>query len=115
VIGPVPSKQVEFLANVTLFADVTPRLVVGVETNLNQVVGGETGVLCMPQLHYEIDRHWMIQGGVGHALRPALRCLWKGSESSESSHWGNFRRLEAVGRPTEDAFNTMIPSSKLFR
>jgi hypothetical protein len=65
VIGPVPNKQVEFLANVTLFADVTPRLVVGVETNLNQVVGGDTGVLFMPQLHYEIDRHWMIQGGVG--------------------------------------------------
>jgi hypothetical protein len=65
VIGPVSDKEVEFLANITLFADVTDRLVAGVETNLNQVVGGNTGILFMPQLHYELSRYWMIQGGVG--------------------------------------------------
>lgn len=65
ILGPVSNKQAEFLANVTLFADVTDRMVTGIETNLNQVIGGNTEVLFMPQLHYEIDRYWMIQGGVG--------------------------------------------------
>lgn len=63
--GPVPDKAVELLANVTLFADVTDRIVAGIETNIGQVVAGDTELLIMPQLHYEIDRYWMIQGGVG--------------------------------------------------
>ena len=65
ILGPALNKEAEFLANVTLFADVTDRMVAGIETNLNQVIGGNTGMLFMPQLHYEIDRYWMIQGGVG--------------------------------------------------
>ena len=65
VAGPVPKKEVELLANITMFADVTDRMVAGIETNLNQVIGGNTGMLFMPQLHYEIDRYWMIQGGAG--------------------------------------------------
>jgi hypothetical protein len=65
VSGPVANKAVEVLSNVTLFADVTNRMVAGLETNLGQVVGGEYQLLVMPQLHYEIDRHWMMQVGVG--------------------------------------------------
>lgn len=65
VIGPVSNKAVEFLSNVSLFADVTDRMVAGIETNLGQTVGGNTEILVMPQLHYEIDRYWMIQAGVG--------------------------------------------------
>ena len=65
IIGPVSNKAVELLANATLFADVTDRLVAGVETNFNQVIRGDIEVLFMPQLHYEVDRHWMIQAGVG--------------------------------------------------
>ena len=65
VTGPVPDKAVELLSNVTLFADVTDRIVAGIETNLGQVVEGDTELLIMPQLHYEIDRYWMIQVGVG--------------------------------------------------
>lgn len=55
----------ELLSNVTLFADVTNRMVAGVETNLGQVLGGHTTLLVMPQVHYEVDLHWMIQGGIG--------------------------------------------------
>jgi hypothetical protein len=65
ILGSVPNKEVELLANVTLFTDVTDRMVAGIETNLNQVIGGNTEMLFMPQLHYELDRYWMIQGGVG--------------------------------------------------
>ncbi len=65
VSGGVPNKEVELLANMTLFADVTERLVAGIETNVGQVFGGNTEVLVMPQLHYEIGPYWMIQAGVG--------------------------------------------------
>ncbi len=40
-------------------------MVAGIETNLGQVLGGNTEFLVMPQLHYGIDLHWMIQAGVG--------------------------------------------------
>jgi len=63
--GPIPDKTVEWLSNVSLFADVTDRTVAGIETNLGQVIGGNTELLVMPQLHYEIDRYWMIQAGIG--------------------------------------------------
>jgi hypothetical protein len=72
VIGPAANKFVELLTNVTLFADVTDRLVAGIETNLNQVFKGNTEVLFMPQLHYEVDRHWMIQAGVGARFTTGL-------------------------------------------
>jgi hypothetical protein len=85
ILGPVPNKEAEFLANVTLFADVTDRMVAGIETNLNQVIGGNTEVLFMPQLHYELDRYWMIQGGVGAPLRQDLPSRSLDFESS-----GNF-------------------------
>lgn len=65
VSGPGSNKTVELLSNISLFADVTDRLVAGIETNLAQVVEGTTEFLVMPQLHYEIDRHWMIQAGAG--------------------------------------------------
>ncbi len=55
----------EMLANLTLFADVTTRLVAGVETNYAQVVTGQATVLVMPQVHYEVSKYWMLQGGVG--------------------------------------------------
>jgi hypothetical protein len=72
VSGAVPNKEVELLANVTLFADVTEQVVAGVETNVGQVFGGNTKLLVMPQLHYELSRYWMIQAGVGARFTSAL-------------------------------------------
>jgi hypothetical protein len=63
--GAPGGSDVELLSNVTLFADLTERLVAGIETNLNQVIGGDTAFLLMPQLHYEVSQHWMIQAGGG--------------------------------------------------
>jgi hypothetical protein len=59
------SHRAEMVANVALFADVTGRLVAGIEANAAQVVGRNAAVLVMPQLHYEVSRQWMIQGGFG--------------------------------------------------
>lgn len=70
--GAVPNKTVEVLSNISLFADVTDRTVAGIETNLGQVIGGNTELLVMPQLHYEIDRYWMIQAGVGTRVTTGL-------------------------------------------
>ncbi|MCP9439756.1 MAG: hypothetical protein NNA20_13030 [Nitrospira sp.] len=58
----------ELLSNVTVFADVTDRFVAGVETNFAQVLGGRPTLLVMPQVHYEVDLHWMGQAGVGVRL-----------------------------------------------
>jgi hypothetical protein len=65
VAGNVPARRAEWLTNLTLFADLTPRWVAGVEMNLSQVIGGDTSLLIMPQLHYEAGRHWMLQAGAG--------------------------------------------------
>ena len=61
----VGGNNVEWVTNLTLFADLTDRLVTGIETNFSQVFGGHSSLLFMPQLHYEIAKYWMIQAGVG--------------------------------------------------
>lgn len=43
----------------------TERFVAGVETNVTQGFGGRSTLLVMPQVHYEVDLHWMVQAGVG--------------------------------------------------
>lgn len=63
--GSVADRRTELLGNVTLFADVTERLVAGVEMNINQVTDGNSSVLIMPQLHVEVSKHWMLQAGAG--------------------------------------------------
>lgn len=63
--GQIGGRNTEMLANVTLFADVSDRLVAGIEVNHAQVINGHTTFLVMPQVHYELGRHWMIQAGVG--------------------------------------------------
>lgn len=63
--GRVTARRTEWLSNVTLFADVTNRLVAGIETNVGQVINGHASLLVMPQLHYEVSKRWMIQGGIG--------------------------------------------------
>lgn len=70
--GAPGGSDVEVLGNLTLFADLHGRLVAGIETNLNQVVGGDTAFLLMPQLHYEISKHWMLQAGGGAQFTSAF-------------------------------------------
>lgn len=70
--GRVVDRRTEWLSNVTLFADVTHRLVAGIETNFGQVIDGHASWLIMPQLHYEVSKRWMIQGGVGTRITKDL-------------------------------------------
>jgi hypothetical protein len=63
--SPVGGRHAEILGNVTLFADITDRWVGGVEMNVGQVLDGSGSLLVMPQVHYEVDSHWMVQAGVG--------------------------------------------------
>jgi hypothetical protein len=65
-IGAVSGgRKVELLSNVSLFADVTDRMVAGVEANIAQVLGGSLSLLIMPQIHYEVGAFWMLQAGAG--------------------------------------------------
>lgn len=70
--GRINNQTVEVLSNITVFADLTDRLVGGIETNLGQVLDGSTTLLVMPQLAYEVDKHWMIQTGIGVRTTPGL-------------------------------------------
>jgi len=70
--GRVSDRRTEWLSNVTLFADVTNRLVAGIETNFGQVIDGHASLLVMPQLHYEVSKRWMIQGGIGTRITKDL-------------------------------------------
>lgn len=70
--GAPGGSDVEVLTNVTVFADFTNRLVGGFETNLNQVIGGDANVLLMPQVHYEVGKHWMLQAGGGAQVTSAF-------------------------------------------
>lgn len=63
--GQIGGRHTEMLANVTLFADVSDRLVAGIEVNHAQVMNGHMTLLVMPQAHYELGRYWMLQAGVG--------------------------------------------------
>lgn len=66
--NPIGGRNTEILSNVTLFADLTDRLVGGIETNVSQVLKGSGSLLVMPQVHYEVDSHWMVQAGIGVRL-----------------------------------------------
>ena len=68
----IGGRKTELLANVTLFADITDRLVGGIETNFGQVLDGKSALLVMPQFHYEVDPHWMIQAGAGARVTSEL-------------------------------------------
>ena len=55
----------ELLANLNIFADLNERLTTGLELNFGQLINGGTALLLMPQAHYELKDHWILQGGVG--------------------------------------------------
>jgi len=90
--SPVGGRNVEMLSNVTLFADVTDRLVAGIETNFGQVIGGNTALLVMPQVHYEIGKYWMIQAGIG-AIHERIHVA--GNWLSDYSGILNYRDVES--------------------
>ncbi len=62
--GDLPSGS-EALLNASVFADVSHSVSLGLETNVASDFEGHSAFLIIPQLHYEITDHIMIQAGVG--------------------------------------------------
>jgi hypothetical protein len=60
--------RVEFVANVSVFADFAQHLSFGLETNFAQTFTGRSALLLMPQVHWEITDFVMFQGGIGARL-----------------------------------------------
>jgi hypothetical protein len=60
----------EALVNVNVFADLGPRLTIGLETDYAGGLAGRSETLLMPQVHWEATDHFMIQGGLGALLTP---------------------------------------------
>lgn len=64
--GPgITEDRTEMLFNLTVFADVGARTSLGFESNWAQSFDGNSALLLVPQIHYEITDHIMIQSGVG--------------------------------------------------
>ncbi len=55
----------DLITNLSVFANVTDRLVLGVETNYSRQLRGPSEFLIMPQLHYEFAERLKAQFGIG--------------------------------------------------
>jgi len=55
----------DLIVNLSIFNNVTDRLVLGLETNLSRQLRGPSELLVMPQLHYEIGERFNLQLGFG--------------------------------------------------
>lgn len=66
--GDASGNDREALLNVNVFADVAHRLTVGLETNFAGGKDGGSELLLMPQVHWEVAEHFMIQAGLGGLL-----------------------------------------------
>jgi len=63
--GEDRADRTERLVNFSVFRHVRDNLTVGVETNTATSLGGASQILLMPQIHWEITDHWMLQAGAG--------------------------------------------------
>lgn len=79
-----PLTGTDLITNVTLFANATDRLVLGVETNHSRQLRGPAELLVMPQAHFELTRRFTLQ--IGYGLRDdvegrrgelAFRVIWE--------------------------------------
>lgn len=60
-----PRTGTDLITNVSLFADITDRLVLGVETNYSRQLRGPSEFLFMPQVHYQFAKRSRAQFGFG--------------------------------------------------
>jgi hypothetical protein len=58
-------ERTETIVNGSVFAEVTDRIVLGVETNYAGAMSGLSTWLVMPQIHVDVTDRITIQGGVG--------------------------------------------------
>ena len=57
--------RVQRILNITLFADITHTTTFGLETNLADSMSGNASLLVMPQMHWELTDHLLLQLGAG--------------------------------------------------
>lgn len=62
--GHNKSKTFEYLANATVFAELSSRVTVGLETNYASHIDSKYALALIPQIHYTIDEHVEIQAGL---------------------------------------------------
>lgn len=60
-----PRTGTDLITNVSLFADITDRLVLGMETNSSRQLRGSSEFLIMPQVHYQFAERSRAQFGIG--------------------------------------------------
>lgn len=63
--GEDTAERTESLFNLSIFRDITDDFTAGIESNLSQSLSGTSTLFLMPQIHYEITNHLMIQTGAG--------------------------------------------------
>lgn len=61
-------ERTEVLFNLSLFADLNEHVSVGLETNYARNMRGTSTLLLMPQHHWEISEHIVLQTGLGVGL-----------------------------------------------
>ncbi len=59
------AERTERLINTSVFYNLNDEITLGVESDVAQSLSGAATILVMPQVHWEITDHWMVQGGVG--------------------------------------------------
>jgi len=82
-IGRPGFRATEYLQNVSLFANLSDDLIVGIETNYQQETTGPAACLLMPQVQRQLSAYWQLQGGVGYRFatggslpEAAIRVIW---------------------------------------
>jgi hypothetical protein len=63
--GPDNSETFERLTNVSIFADITDKAKLGVETNNASKSDGTSEFSLIPQVHYEVTENFQVQSGLG--------------------------------------------------
>ncbi|WP_437203334.1 hypothetical protein [Planctomicrobium sp. SH664] len=63
----VDDDRTDLLLNLNIFADITPRLTTGVESNFVASDEGNCSLLLTPQVHCELTKRIMLQTGFGAA------------------------------------------------
>lgn len=62
--GKERDKTFEYLANATFFAEISHKLVLGLETNYATYKDSKYSLALIPQIHYEVDNHIELQAGL---------------------------------------------------
>lgn len=82
-VGGIGGDRTQLIQNLNLFYDLSDSVVLGLETNYAVSLAGDSVLLVMPQIHYEMTPNWSVQFGVGAGFsasdtlpQAAIRVIW---------------------------------------